>query len=48
MTAVKETLVIWTGIILLIATLIFPPYGYTKTIFTFHSTDLGLDDQESN
>lgn len=26
----KETLVIWLGIILLIVTLLFPPYGYTK------------------
>jgi hypothetical protein len=26
----KEALVIWLGIILLIVTLLFPPYGYTK------------------
>src|ERR1035437_9676256 len=26
----KEALLIWLGIILLIVTLLFPPYGYTK------------------
>ncbi|HEY3931576.1 MAG TPA: hypothetical protein VGM58_04320 [Verrucomicrobiae bacterium] len=30
-TNMKEALIVWLGIILLIVTFLFPPYGYTKT-----------------
>jgi hypothetical protein len=51
----KETLVIWLGIILLIVTLLFPPYGYTKIKTDFSHImkpgehyDLDLDENHTS
>lgn len=40
---VKEQFVIWSAIILIVVSLLFPPYGYTKFTVTTYSTNPLLD-----